>query len=414
MSGYLLAEIQHRFGRALGSLMGVALGVALFIALTAAGSGFREAARQPLAGIGADILISRPDDVGDAAEQTTRGVRQPFGLIPLTMAEADALRDMTGVSDVSGGLLLWNFGANSYQTLLGVDAAASTGSSAVGPAQAEEWIANGRFFQPGETGAIVVDRHYAAFFGLEPGETVEVGKRPFTIIGVIEVPGGNQAAAANFYLPLADAQSLAGLADDQVNQIYVRVAEASDVEAVIFESEARLGSISAMTEQSIVQVMGGVAQVSDRFAGIAALAALLGGLILTGITLSAGIHLRAGEIGVMKATGWQARDVIRLFTAEGILVSLLGAALGIALGWLAILILGQIPVDLTALVPPAGTAPELGAVTETVVYTLPARLSWELVVLAMVTAVLGGGLAALLSARRAARLKPAEVLRNSR
>jgi putative ABC transport system permease protein len=412
MFTYLLAEIQHRFGRALGSLLGVALGVALFVALTAAGSGFREAARQPLAGIGADILISRSDEVGGAARQTTRGVRQPFGLAPLTMAEAEALRNVSGVSAVSSGLLLWNFGANSYQTLLGVAAAAEPVEAAVGPAQAEEWIVNGRFFQPGEKDVIVVDRHYAAFFGLGPGETVEIGARPFTVIGVIEVPGGNQAAAANFYLPLANAQALAGLAGDQINQIYVRVVEAGNVEAVVSESEARLGDISAMTEQSIVQVMGGVAQVSDRFAGIAALAALLGGLILTGITLSAGINLRAGEIGVMKATGWQARDVVRLFTAEGVLVSLLGAVLGIGLGWLAVLILGQIPVDLTALVPLAGTTPDLGAMAETTTYTLPARLSWKSVLWAVGTAVAGGGLASLYSARRAAQLKPADTLRS--
>lgn len=413
MLTYLVAEIQHRFGRALGSLLGVALGVALFIALIAAGNGFREAARQPLAGIGADILISRPDDAGVAAGQTTRGVRQPFGLATLTLADAAALRDVTGVTAVGGGLLLWDFGANRYQTLLGVDAAADFVEAAVGPARAAEWLVNGRFFQPGETGVIVVDRHYAAFFGLESGEMVEIGGRPFTVIGVIEVPGGNQAAA-NFYLPLADAQALAGLGGDQINQIYVRAAQAGDVERVVSESEARLGDISAMTAQSIVQVMGGVAQVSDRFAGIAALAALLGGLILTGITLSAGINLRAGEIGVMKATGWQARDVLRLFTVEGILVSLLGAALGIALGWLAVLILGRIPVDLTAVVPAAGAIPDFGSGPETAVTTLPARLSWQMVVLAVVTAMSGGGLAAYISARRAARLKPADALRSGR
>ncbi len=240
---------------------------------------------------------------------------------------------------------------------------------------------------------------------------MEIGERPFTVIGIIEVPGGNQAATANFYLPLTDAQSLAGLASDQINQIYIRVEEASDVEAVFAESETRLGDISALTEQSIVQVMGGVAQVSDRFAGVAALVALLGGLILTGITLSAGINLRAGEIGVMKATGWQARDVVRLFTAEGVLLSLLGAGLGIFLGWLAVLIIGQIPVDLTVL---AGTTPDLGAVAEATAYTLPAHLSWNAILLAVGTAVAGGGLASLLSARRTARLKPADALRNSR
>ena len=405
MLTYLGAELRYRPGRTMGALIGVALGVALFIALIAAGNGFREAARQPLADIGADILISRPDNAGGAAAQTTRGIRQPFGLSPLTIDEVDGLRDLPGISGVSGSLLLWDFAANSYQTLLGVDVAQTT----VGPTQASDWIVNGRFFQPDETDVIVVDRHYAAFFTLGPGQTVEIGERPFTVIGVIEVPGGNQAAAANFYLPLADAQSLAGLADDQINQIYVRVEEAGDVETVVAESETQLGEISAMTEQSIVQVMGGVAQVSDRFAGVAALVDLIVGLIMTVITLRAGINLRTGESVGMKATGWQARDVVRLFTAEGVLLSLLGAALGVLLGWLAVLILGQIPVDLTVL---ASTTPDLGTSAAAVSYTLPAHLSWNAVLLAVGTAVAGGGLASLLSARRAARLKPADALRS--
>jgi len=92
------------------------------------------------------------------------------------------------------------------------------------------------------------------------------------------------------------------------------------------------------------------------------------------------------------------------------LLSLLGAALGIFLGWLAVLILGQIPVDLTVL---ASTTPDLGAGAEAVAYTLPAHLSWNAVLLAVGTVVAGGGLASLLSARRAARLKPADALRNS-
>ena len=196
MLNYLLADIQHRFGRAFGSLIGVALGVALFIALVAAGNGFREAARQPLAGIGADILISRPNNAGEAAAQTTRGVRQPFGLSLFTMDQANGLRELAGINGVSGGLLLWDFGANSYQTILGVDTSAS-GEQLVGPAHANEWIVNGRFFLSQETDVVVVDRHYAAFFGLQPGGTVEIGERPFTVIGIVDVSGSNQAAASS-------------------------------------------------------------------------------------------------------------------------------------------------------------------------------------------------------------------------
>ena len=412
MWGYIWAELTHRSGRALGTLTGVALGVALYIGLTAVGAGFAEAARQPLAGIGADILISRPAGEGGAAAQTTRGVRQPFGQALLTLDEAYTLGGISGVGEVSSGLLLWDFGPNSYQTVLGVDAAGSATSAgsvqAAGPAQAHEWIVDGRFFQSDERDVVVVDRHYAAFFNLQPGATQEIGGRPFTVIGILEIPGGNQAAATNFYLPLADAQSLAGLSDNQINQIYLRVDEAADVETVVAESETRLGSISAITEQSIVQVMGSVAQVSDRFAGVIAAAALLGGLILTSAALSAGINLRSAEIGVMKATGWRARDVEHLFVIEGVILSGLGVALGIFLGWLAVLSLAQIPVDLTLA---AGTTPDLGGGPEIAAYYLPARLSLDAVLIAAAIALGGGALASYLSAHRAARLKPADALR---
>ena len=406
MIPYFLAEFRHRFGRVLGSLTGVALGVALYIALTAAGNGFREAARAPLAGIGADILISRPATQAGAGSQTTRGVRQPFGLATLTLAEANSLNDIEGVSAASGGLLLWDFGAASYQTILGVDLSAD----GVGPAQVADWVVAGRFFEADERDAALVDRHYAAFFGFKPEDIITLNEREFNLVGVVEVPGGNQAASANFYLPLTGAQSLANLPTDEINQIYLRVDEATQVETVVAESEAHLGEISALTEQSIVQVMGGIAQVSDRFSGVAALVALLGGLILTGVTLNAGIRIREREIGVMKAVGWQARDVMKLFVVEGIVLSVVGALLGILLGWLSTLVLGHVSIDTTLL---AGTTPDFGTGPETPIATLPAFLSLQAVLIASFAAILGGGLASWLSARRVAHLKPADALRGS-
>ena len=406
MIAYLLTEFRHRLGRVFGSLTGVALGVALYIALTAAGNGFREAVRAPLAGIGADILISRPATQADAGGQTTRGVRQPFGLATLTLAEANSLNDIKGVGAVSGGLLLWDFGAASYQTILGVDLSAD----GVGPAQVVDWVVSGRFFEADERDAVLVDRHYAAFFGFKPEDIITLNEREFKLVGVVEVPGGNQAASANFYLPLTDAQSLANLPPDAINQVYLRVDEATQVENIVAESGTRLGEISALTEQSIVQVMGGIAQVSDRFSSVAALVALLGGLVLTGVTLNAGIRIREREIGVMKAVGWQARDVVKLFVAEGIFLSAVGVLLGILLGWFSTLVLGQISIDTTLL---AGTTPDFGTGPEIPTVTLPAYLSLQAVWIASLVAIFGGGLASWFSARRAAQLKPADALRVS-
>ncbi len=405
---YLWSELRRRAWRTVSTASGVALGVALYIALSSAGAGFQEAARRPLAGVGADILFTRPSAGTEtaAAAQTTRGVRVPFGVSMLSLNDMGAVERIKGVDGVGGALLLWDFGATNYQTVLGVD----VNQPAIGPAKAREWVVAGRFLQPGDAHRAVVDKHYAAFFSLKPGAPVTIGGEPFQVVGVVEAQEGSQAAAANFYIPLADAQALAHLNPESINQIYVRVAQASSVDAVVQQSRAALGDVNATTEQSIVQVMGSIALVSQRFAGIASLVSLLAGLCLTGLALSASVAERRLEIGVMKAVGWTAAEVQRYFVVEGLALSLLGALAGIALGGLAILALGLIPIDLTALNlnTPLGLA---AAPAAPATLTLPAQMTLMPIVLALGAAVLGGGIASWLIAKRAANLKPADALR---
>lgn len=407
MNHYFVSEVRHRLGRTLTTVLGVAIGVALFIALTAAGEGFREVARRPLAGVGADIVLTRPASGNEtaAAGQTTRGVRLPFGISTFTRGDLNKEQKIQAVDAVAGALLLWDFGASSYQTVLGVD----VNQPAVGPARAREWVVAGRFLQSDDTRAAVVDKHYAAFFRLKPGDVVDIGGEPFRVVGIVEPKEGSQVAAANLYVPLADAQALAQLNADALNQIYVRVAQASAVDDVVGQSRAALGEVSATTAQSIVQVMGGIASVSERFASIAALVALLGGIALTGLALSASVTERRREIGVMKAVGWTLRDVRRYFIIEGLALSLLGALIGILLGWLATLALGLLPIDaaLNSNVPQGlASAPAMSGAL-----TLPARLTLMPIVLALGAAAVGGAAASWLAARRAANLKPADALR---
>jgi len=408
MKTYVIAEIWHRAGRSAATALGVAVGIALYIALTAVGTGFQEVARRPPEGVGADILLARMASGADvsASAQTMRGVRLPFGLSTLTLEEVAKEQHISGVSAAAGGLLLWDFGPSSYQTVLGVD----VNEEAVGPARAREWVVAGRFLQPNERHVAVVDKHYATFFRLKPGDAVPIGGASFQVVGIAEVQEGSQAAAANFYVLLADAQALAGLNTDAINQIYVRVAQASSVEQIVQQSRATLGELSATTEQSIVQVMGGISRVSERFAGVAALVALLGGLSLTGLALSASAAERRTEIGVMKAVGWTAGNVTSHFVVEGLVLALAGALTGILVGWLVTLGLGLIPVDLGAL----NTSTPTGISAATAMgsqMTLPARISATVALQALGLTAVGGALASWLVARHAASLKPAEAFR---
>jgi putative ABC transport system permease protein len=409
MRELLFAELRRRTGRTATAAMGAALGVALFLALSAFAAGFREAARRPLSGLGADILLTRPagQEQSSAALQTTRGPRMPFGLASFTLGDVAAVNSVGGVGAAAGALLLWDFGAETYQTVLGVD----TDRNMIGPGRVKDNIVAGRFLNPGETGSALVDRHYAAFFSLKPGAGVPIGGKPFTVVGIVDAREDVQAAASNFYISLADAQSLAAVGPGSINQIYVRVTEASAVDEVVRRIHDSLGEISAITEQSIIQVMGGIARVSDRFGMVSSLIALFGGLLLTGLSLSSSTSERRREIGLAKAVGWTKAQVTRYFLAEGFTVSLLGALAGLILGWLLILCLSLVPVDLSFMstsMPSNLSYRPPGPANS----TLPAHVTLFSTLPALGTAILGGAFAGRLTARRAAAIKPAEALRD--
>lgn len=275
-----------------------------------------------------------------------------------------------------------------------------------------EGIIDGRFLQTGDTGKAVVDRHYAAFFGIKPGDTVKIGGEPFQAIGVVETKTSSLASAANYYISLPDAQALVKTRPDEVNQIYVLVTQPSIVEETVKRIRAAPGDVSAITEDSIVQVMGCIARISNRFTRVAALVALLGGLALTWLVLSASVTERTREIRLIKSVGWSRRQVGGYFLTEGLLLSILGAMIGLALGWLTTLILSQLPIQPVVLNPsmPAGMGFNAPA---TVPMTLPAYLSLPAILLAMCVAVGGGAIASWLIANRAALMKPADALRNT-
>ncbi len=407
---YVTSQFRYRRGRALAVVLGVALGTTLFVALSALGSGFREAARAPLAGVAADLLISRPaqDDAATAATQRTRGPRLPFGSTPLSGNEVATIAATPGVVATAQALEIWDFGETRYQTVLGLDPS----QQHVGPGHAlQEGLMAGRVFRADETGVALADEHYAAFFKLKPGSTATIGGRPFEIVGIVRQPGSSQASVANLYVPLPEARALVGLSGDEVNHVYVQVASANQVDAVVNAVTRQLGQLSITSQESILQVMGGVARISARFAQIAGIVGMAGGWILAWLALSSLVTERQREIGLMKAVGWRKRDVTRAFLLESLLLSALGGILGILLGTSIAFLLGYIPAPSVALNQELGGLAVVQAHPEAQRFT-PTVDPWT-ISLALLIAMSGGVLAGRVSAWRAADLKPAHTLRRA-
>ncbi|WP_455361114.1 ABC transporter permease [Streptomyces sp. SYSU K21746] len=397
---YVWSQLRHRSRRAFAVVGAVALGSALFIALTSLGAGFREAARAPLAGVAADVILTRPDGAAPS-QQAARGVRMPFGLSTFSPGEVREVRSVAGVSVAVGSLQIWDFGPRSTVTVAGVDPA----QRSVGPGRVlHRNLVQGRALRTGERDVAVLDQHYAAFYGTKVGDRVGVGPREFTVVGIVEVRDSSQAAASNIYVPLADAQQLAGLQAGQVNQVHVQVGSSADTEVVTGRITERVGTVSAITPDSLVQIMGAVGRISARFSTIAALVGAAGGLLLSWTALRGLVAERTREIGVLMAVGWSRRDVVRTFRLEALVLSITGAVLGVLVGLALAGLLSYLPTPEIA----AGPQGVQGHTTGTEEAAgLPVSVGLMALGTAALTSVAGATAAGMLAARRATALKPA-------
>jgi putative ABC transport system permease protein len=108
-------------------------------------------------------------------------------------------------------------------------------------------------------------------------------------------------------------------------------------------------------------------------------------------TMALSVFERSRELGMLRAIGLDRAGVKRMITLESLMISMLGAVLGLALGtflaWAA------------------------GEVAQTVFTRYSTQLPWDSYGVFFVLTLVMGALAALWPARQAARLHPLEALR---
>ncbi|NLO05132.1 MAG: ABC transporter permease [candidate division WS1 bacterium] len=107
---------------------------------------------------------------------------------------------------------------------------------------------------------------------------------------------------------------------------------------------------------------------------------------------------RSKEIGILKALGARRRQVLRVFTLEGLMIGISGSLLGGALGSAFVVLIAQI--EAPSAVP--GVAPRA---------LFPGALIPSIIAGSMIAAVIATVIASVLPARQAADLDPVEVIR---
>lgn len=463
---YLLRELRRRMRQAIFVAAGLALGIGLVITVIAASTGVSDSQAtvlHSLYGVGTDVTVTqspasgsgRPPNFriggaspGKAGTSFSRNVLRGPGLGTLKSSSVSTISGLTDVSAASGALSLTDLslsgtvpsgsqqgapgGAGSGSvtsstfTVTGIDPAGDS----LGPLSSAT-ITSGHNITTAESTAnvAVVDSNYAAAQSLKVGSKITVAGKSFTVVGIARA--AQSASSADVYIPLARAQSLAGMTNE-VNTIYVSATSSADISTVSKEISGALPKATVTTSSDLAsEVTGSLSSASSlanslgKWLAVAVLAAAFG--IASILTVSA-VSRRVREFGTLKAMGWRSRRIIRQIMGEALVIGIIGGIAGVALGYGGAALVQSLAPPLTASTAatssggPAGAAGQGGpggggglaraasAASHSVSVHLTAPVTAGVVALAVALAILGGLIAGSLGGWRAVRLRPAAAL----
>jgi putative ABC transport system permease protein len=261
-------------------------------------------------------------------------------------------------------------------------------------------LLEGRWLNPGETGAVVLNQitRNNTVPGIGAGDTVQllVGGKPTTwrVVGIVEERmggGGVYATAEGFAAAMGQ--------PPRVNQLRIattshdeptRTAVADAVNEALSGAGIKVGSAASVSRSEAISE-GHMGPIVTIVLAIAVVMGVVGGIGLAS-TMSTNILDRTREFGVMHAIGARPRAVRRIVVAEGVFLALASC--------------------LVAVIPALGLTAILGAGLGNLFFSapLPFRVSLLAVGIWVVLVVLGAVLATDAAATRASRLTVREAL----
>lgn len=392
-----LREVARNRMRSALTTLGIIIGVGAVIAMVTLGQGATASVRDQISRMGQNLLIVSPGAArrggGPAAQQA-----QAF-----TVKDAEAiareLRTVSAVAPTASRSLLVIAGNKNRTT-------AVTGVTGDFLAVRELSVELGRPFShgelQGETACLLGATTRKELFGrADPvGASVRLGQLPCKVVGVLAAKGANSFGADQddlVLIPLRTFQRrIAG--DDAVGAIFVTAAS----EGATARAKSQLESLLRQRRriapgadpdfrvndlQEVAKTMASVTGALTALLGaIAAVSLLVGGIGIMNIMLVS-VTERTREIGLRMAIGARSREVLLQFLVEAVVLSVIGGAVGAALG-LAGSYLGCRALELPFVIVP-----------------------WIAVVAFGFSAAVGVAFG-FLPARKAARLDPIEALRH--
>jgi putative ABC transport system permease protein len=329
------------------TMLGMIIGVAAVIAMVALGTGAQAMIEEQVKTAGTNLItvyagsFNGPGGARGGAGTSSR----------LTPEDAEALRDVPGVQYVAESVntrLQLIYGNQNWNTSV-------EGTSADLPAIRSWPVKYGSFFTEDDVrtgskvvvlGSNVADTLFGE--GIDPTDVqIRVRNHVFRVLGVMSSKGssgGGMNMDDQVFIP--HTTLLKRISGQQfIQRIYVSAVSADAIPNVISGVTSTLraqhglldGDESDFTIQTLDDIVAlrtqTTATMTNLLAGIAGVSLVVGGIGIMNIMLVS-VTERTREIGLRLAIGARSFDVLLQFLIEAIVISIVGGAAGIAIGYL--------------------------------------------------------------------------------
>lgn len=244
---------------------------------------------------------------------------------------------------------------------------------------------------------VVIDDRTAEDLNVTVGSRVRLtsstgASDSFTVAGIYSRGEGRGSA----YVTLRTGQSLFGI-NTAATSIYIKVSDVFDADRVAdrilarFPYKAESWSRQSPEFLAALKAQSATAYLISGFSLIASSFAIAAVLIVS-------VLRKSKQIGILKSMGARRRQILTVFLLEGLSVAVIGSIFGATVGTTLVYLLSLIEQPVTRV----GQTPEP---------LFPAFISPAFILVSMLAAIVATVLAALLPARRAARLNAVDVMR---
>ena len=340
---YAAGSVLGYRARTLLTLLAMGIGVASVVMLTALGEGARRFVTGEFQSLGTHLLIVLP-----GRSETTGGPPPLLGATPRDLTLDDALaigrsRAVRRVAPIAVGSAGVSYREREREVTV-------IGTTASFLEVRRLKMARGRFIPGGDPRraspvCVLGAKLKRELFGTEPaiGRWVRIGDRRFRVLGVMASKGRSIGLDIEdlVVIPVASAQALFDtyslfrvLAEARSEETVARARR--DIRSIIRERHEGEDDVTVVTQDAVVATFDRIfTALTLTVAGIASISLVVAGILIMNVMLVA-VSQRTSEVGLLKALGATSGAVLRVFLAEATILSFVGAAAGVAVGYVTI------------------------------------------------------------------------------